>query len=309
MVVVENVLTAERAAHGKRVGAGEFDDVPAGFLAPAAAADDHHRAGRGPEQGAQLRHVAIARMGMGGFIAPGVGDVAHLGQHVLGQHHRHRTGSARGRGTKRPRHQFRDAPGLVDAHHPLGERRIHEAVIDFLEGFTLGLMARHVTDQQDHRRRVLERGMDPDAGVAGPRTAGDDADAGLAGQLAIGLGHVGGAGFLAAGDQADFVLDVIERVEEREITFAGDGKDGVGAVNPERIDEDAPTGPGIGIIIRHTFLRPCDRPFPFHLRRAPIYLPRAKVSRPAGRDTRCPHAMPSRHDQSSLDYGGVLVDG
>src|SRR4029453_7243279 len=69
-------------------------------------------------------------------------------------------------------------------------------VIPLLEGLALDLVARHLADEENHRRRILEGGVDADRGVGGAGPAGDEADAGPAGQLAIGLGHVGGATFL-----------------------------------------------------------------------------------------------------------------
>jgi hypothetical protein len=53
------------------------------------------------------------------------------------------------------------------------------------------------------RRRVLERGVDADRRVARARAAGDEADARAAAQLALRLGHVARAAFVAAGDEAD----------------------------------------------------------------------------------------------------------
>ena len=45
------------------------------------------------------------------------------------------------------------------------------------------------------------------------RTARDEADARLAGELAVGLGHVGGAAFLAAYDGFDGARVFVQRVD------------------------------------------------------------------------------------------------
>ena len=80
--------------------------------------------------------------------------------------------------------------------------------------------------------------MQADAGVGGTRPAGDEGDAGLAGQLAVGLRHVGGAAFLTADDVSDRVALRIERIEGSEIAFARHAEDRVGAVDAQLIDQD-----------------------------------------------------------------------
>jgi len=147
--------------------------------------------------------------------------------------------------------------GLVDLRHPFGERPEHAAEIDLLEGLALDLVARDLADEQDHRRRILHRGVDRDRGVGGARPAGDEADARPARQLAIGLGHVAGAAFLAAGDQPDGVARVVERVEHRQEAFARHAEGEVDAMALQGIDQDlaaaaAVVGLGHG---RRCFLR------------------------------------------------------
>ena len=68
---------------------------------------------------------------------------------------------------------------------------------------------------------------------AGP--ARDEADARPAGELAVGVRHVRGAGLVAARDQAD--RRVVEAVEHREEALARDAEDRVGAVDDELVDE------------------------------------------------------------------------
>ena len=68
---------------------------------------------------------------------------------------------------------------------------------------------------------------------AGP--ARDQADPRPPGQLAVGVGHVGGAGLVAAGDQPD--RRVVQAVEHLEEALAGHAEDDVGAVHDELVDE------------------------------------------------------------------------
>jgi len=137
---------------------------------------------------------------------------------------------------ERVAHKFGDAVGAVDARHPFRHLAEHAAVIDFLECFALDDLAADLADEQDQRRRILERGVDADRGVGRAGAARDEADAGAAGQLAIGFGHVGGAAFLAADHELDRILRVVERVEHGEIAFTGDAERDVRAVDFERVD-------------------------------------------------------------------------
>ena len=61
-----------------------------------------------------------------------------------------------------------------------------------------------------------------DAGWWRPDRARDEADARLAGELAVGLGHVGGAAFLAAYDGFDGARVFVQRVDAGQIAFARD---------------------------------------------------------------------------------------
>ena len=96
--------------------------------------------------------------------------------------------------------------------------------------------------------------MHTDRRVAGARPAGDEGDARLAGQLAIGLGHVDGAGLEAAGHQLDPVALGIEAVEQVEIALARHAE-GVGhALCHQRIGQDMPAEPRLAPrCLRHRF--------------------------------------------------------
>src|SRR5689334_7058528 len=71
------------------------------------------------------------------------------------------------------------------------------------------------------------------AGAGSPR---DEADAGAAGELAVGICHISGAAFLAAYDQPDFAAHVVKRIKHRKEAFSGHREDRVRAMNPELID-------------------------------------------------------------------------
>ena len=107
----------------------------------------------------------------------------HDAQHVLGQGQHHRAGPALHRGVEGAGDVLGQAVGVVHLGDPLGEAERagaeHLPVVDFLEGLAVALLARHLADEDDERRRVLEGGVDADRGVARARAAGDEAVPGM----------------------------------------------------------------------------------------------------------------------------------
>src|SRR6185295_18571070 len=74
---------------------------------------------------------------------------------------------------------------------------------------------------------------------------GDHAHARSPGQLAVRLGHVGRAAFLAADDEPDRVLAAVKAIEDGEIALAGDAEHQVDALRDEIIDEDVAAESGL----------------------------------------------------------------
>ncbi len=171
------------------------------------------------------------------LVARGVGDAGGLGLHVFRQRQHHRAGPSRHRGVEGVAHVLGHAVGAVDLRDPFRHLAVHAAVVDFLERLALDEIVADLADEQDQRRRILVRGVHADRGVGRAGAARDEADAGAAGQLAVGLRHVGGAAFLAADDELDFLARVVQRVEHREIALAGHAERDVHAMDLERIDE------------------------------------------------------------------------
>ena len=180
------------------------------------------RCGRGEET---AHFGEVGRTGMSAHRVVGAGDLggAPVTQHVLGERQYDRAGPAGGRHLERLVDELGDAFGHVDLRHPLCERGEHASEIDLLKGFAVDLVARHLADQDDHRRRILKRRVDADRGVARARPARHQQHPRLAGELAVGLGHERGTAFLAARHEADFGR-VVEPVEHFEIAFPGDAK-------------------------------------------------------------------------------------
>ncbi|CFP48377.1 Uncharacterised protein [Bordetella pertussis] len=207
----------------------------------------------------QPLHVGAGCAGAGDAVGNAVGGVRRRPQDVLGQGQHHGPRPARQRDLVRPMDEFRDALRVVDAGHPLGHLAVHPAVVDLLEGLPFGHVGAHLADEQNHRCRVLEGGMHAYAGVGGARPARHEADAGLAGQLAIGFGHEGRAALLAADSQPDVLRIVAQGIQHGQIAFAGHAEGLVHAVDLQRIDQDTAAGTG-GKSRIHDFLdgQSCD---------------------------------------------------
>ena len=93
--------------------------------------------------------------------------------------------------------------------------------------------------KQDHRRRILDRRCARRPRVGRARAARDEADPRPPGELAVGLGHVGGAASWRT-RRAD--RRVVERVEHRQVAFAGDAEGKLGAVHPSWSTSDLAAG-------------------------------------------------------------------
>src|SRR4029079_14241134 len=115
-----------------------------------------------------------------------------------------------------------------DALDPLGHalraRAEETGVLDLLEGLAIALVARDIAHKQHHRSRILECRMPPDRSIGRTRTAGDEAHARTAGQLAMRFRHESGAAFLAVDDEADLFAIGVKAIQHGQVAFAGHAK-------------------------------------------------------------------------------------
>jgi len=88
--------------------------------------------------------------------------------------------------------------------------------------------------------------MDADGSMAGAGTSRHQADARLAGELAVSLGHIGGSRLVTGIDQLDAVAGIEQRVQHFQITLARHAKRHVRAVNEQLVDQHLSAGTGIG---------------------------------------------------------------
>ena len=242
--VVDEVLAAERAGDRQLVRLAEREHVLARRGRPAALADDDERAlGRG-EQLPQACQVLGARRHGCDLDRRRVLDVGLLGEHVLGQCEHDRPRPARERGLVRARDVLRDPLRALDLPRRLRDAGERLPVVDLLPGLAAAKRARHLADEQQHRRRVLARRVHADGGLRRSRATRHEADPGPPGELAVRLGGVRGALLVTARHEPD--RRVVERVEHGEEALAGEAEREVGAVQLELVDDDPAAGPHSG---------------------------------------------------------------
>ena len=249
---IDHMGAPERGGDRQREALGESLQRGAGRLRPAAAAHEHDRPGRRPQQLLQPAHVGLAGPGLHRRKGRRVLDGHRLDQHVLRQRDHHRAGAAAGGGIEGARDQLRDAGRIVDLGRPFGDGAEHRPVIELLEGLALAHVARDLPDEQDHRGRILARHMQPGRRIGGAGAAGDEADAGRPGRLADRLRHHGGAALLPADRHRDG--PVVQGIERRDIALARHAEDVAHAVQHELIDQHLGGGSG-AVIGAHGF--PC----------------------------------------------------
>ena len=114
---------------------------------------------------------------------------------------------------------FGNALDAVDFHRPFGLAAKHAGVIHFLKRFPPFGVARHLADKQNHRRGVLLGNMYTGIGIGGTRRTRDHTNAHFAAEFGRCFGHHRRAAFLAAYGDVD--VGVVERIQYRQIAFAG----------------------------------------------------------------------------------------
>lgn len=238
MALVKALEPAPGGRHGQFEAFGESGDLLDRVGVPAAAAQHHDGPFSLVQQLAHAVQVGFARAGGDAVVARHVGHRRRAPQRVFRQRQHHRAGAAAGGGGVGARHEFRDAVGAIDLRHPLGHLAEHAAIVDLLEGFAFVEVVADLADEQDHRRRILESGMHADAGIGGARATGHEAHAGLAGELAVGLGHVGSAAFLAAYHRLDGAAVLVQRIDAGQVALAWNHEDAARAVDAQLLHQD-----------------------------------------------------------------------
>ena len=170
-----------------------------------------------------------------------VHDVGLLGEHVLRQREDDRPGPPGERDRVRLGHVLGDPLRAVELPRGLRDAAEHLGVVELLPRLAPPEGARHLADEEEHRRRVLLRRVDADRRLRRARPARHETDARTPRELAVRLRSIGRTLLVAAGDEPDG--RVVERVEHRQVALAGKAEREVGAVQLELVDQDLSAGP------------------------------------------------------------------
>ena len=243
VVVVDQVLAAK--AHGRRqveAPGKRRDPIPRGRRPAHPAEQQQWRPGGGQQFG-ELGQRPGVRLGVGGL-----GRLRGEGGHgrqldVFGQSNDDRPGPS-GKGERNGfLHDPGDVLGPVRDEDPFCHPAIEGGKIDLLKRHAPFGAGGGMADQQDHRHAFLFGGMNADGRIAGAGSAGHHAHAGPSGQAGIGLGHIGGAPFLAADMEGEAVSRLANGVEYAEITLAGHAIGPVDAVGRQNVNNRLAAGP------------------------------------------------------------------
>jgi hypothetical protein len=241
VLVVVEVVEAEGGEDGEAEARHLAGQERARLGRPAAAAHERH----GPLGPVEERLEFGHRMGFGRGL--GHAGPAHRrrgragGQHVLGQGDDDGAGAARKCRCPRSGNNFRNSCWIVYFHGPFGDGAEKSRIVDFLERLAALHVGADLAHEEDHGRGILPRRMDANRGVRRAGASGDEAEAGLAGELAVGFGHEGRAAFVAGAHETE-ARGVMHGVEKREIAFARHAEAASRAEGEQAVHQDLAAG-------------------------------------------------------------------
>ena len=239
--IIDGVLPPERPCNGYPQPPREHREIMRRACVPPRAADNRDGGNSILQQRKHRFHCSAVGVLFGRIQAWTVERVDNIAQHILGQREYHRPRSPRHRDGIGARDIFGDAPRIVDPARPFAQRRKHRGEIDFLKPLAVAHAPVDVTDEQDHRLRILHRDMDADGSIGRPRPASHERHPRPPGHRPVSTGHEGNAALLSAHQCLD-LWRVMQRVEDREEGFAGDRENAVASLEDELIDEDTAAG-------------------------------------------------------------------
>ena len=114
-------------------------------------------------------------------------DRSRLREHVLGEREHDRPRPARQRHRECLVQVLGHPIRAVDLPGRLRDAAEDALVVQLLPRLPSADRPRHLSDEQEHRRRVLPRGVDADRGLRRTRASRDEADTGPAGELSVRL--------------------------------------------------------------------------------------------------------------------------
>ena len=193
-----------------------------------------------PAIAAAILSAAIAPSGVrAGRLALGPADRVFVDPRIeqIGrQAHMHRPRPPRRRDADRLGDVAAERDGVLRGPRRLGDRSRHLGLPQFLKSAAAQFPRRGMSRQQHHRRFRAERREQRADRVGVARAAGDQRDAGLAGEASVRVGHVDCGRLMAHMHEIEACLD--RRVEDRHDVVAGQREHAAAAEPRERARND-----------------------------------------------------------------------
>ena len=178
-------------------------------------------------------------------------------EQVLRQGQEDRAGTAAQGPADRLGHRGRDIFDRVRFSRPFCETAQGGHLVDLLERLATKEWTVHLTNDREHRRRILACRVDADGEIRAANRSSAEAHRGPAGQLAMGLRHERRRTLVAGCDDPD--PGTLEGVEQPEERFAGDGECVADAGRTEGAGNEAPDGSWAILRRRHRLGRGLSR--------------------------------------------------
>ena len=157
-------------------------------------------------------------------------------EQILRQRNHHRSRHALRSEVEGAHHRLGDFPGVVKLEDALRHLAEEMRIIDFLEGAARAFLARYLPDEHDQRHRILLRDMHGDRAIGSARSTAHHEYGRPAGHLRFRDRHETGARLMPAHDRLDRA--VMQRIEQREIAFAGHAIDAGEGVSLEGFHDE-----------------------------------------------------------------------
>ena len=241
VLAVEGARAPKRPNDRQIEALGEPDEGGARPLGPTAPAEDGDRPLRRPQHLLQFGHLGQARPDRSRLDARRVERFGRFRQHVFGQRDHHRAGPALHRDVERALDDFGNLRGGLDLRRQLRGRGEEGAIVHFLERASPHHRPIDLADEQDQRRGIMLRDVNPMRRVGRAGAPRHEADARPPGQAPLGQRHHRRARFLPAHRHVD--RGIVHGVEGGEVGFAGNAVNALDPLDDELIDENLSARP------------------------------------------------------------------
>jgi hypothetical protein len=256
VAVGEASLTADGGRHGRVQGLGQGRELTLGARDdhPAAADEERVLGGaddlrRRPDLGRIGRH-APRRVGAERGIRPDLVGRHGLVLDIEGKAQMSGPGPARGHGREGRAQGPRDGGGAVDHLVPLGQGPEQRLLIELGQGEAAPRGDGDIGGDREHGHRGLVGLDDTRQDVGGAAAARPLADAHLAGDPGVGVGHVGRRALVPGEDMGDAVIEPVEGVVERQAGVAAEAEHDLDLVGLQHADDGLRASEVVGRHVR-----------------------------------------------------------